>query len=515
MGTAIHKKVNSKGITAIIINKTYKLITFIVLLILKFDIMSTLLFSFFYIPVVMLGYFFALGVYKLFRPLFYFRRYFSPLILIGLVLIGVFGFNIFSYFYEFYDFFPYLFIGIQVIIFSTIIVSVIKSAKHRPLSMTHLFKERRRPFEYLYIGKIILVSGLFFLLMLLLVKTPDISNFIKIFNVNIYLLSGLNSNLLLFIFKLIFYLTPIIIPFLIIYNRHRSYDVGLKNYIVEKVKTKSKAIDYRYLNDRVIIESIDELIENEIIENRFVVNLNHCLKHDDVSLRRDCVITFRKIMEFDKDKIPIIVPYFMRTLKSDKIWTVRLEITESLSKIVGYIPNEIPVILDYLQKESKDTNRYVRWGVVRVYESIIYTEPERAEELIPKILDSFNDTEWSVRKGALDAIINIKQKIPEIIPKVLPNVMDLLKTAQDEDILNQIYEFMKDCTGIEVTLDNYQLVVQEVNGIVECMDEECRTQLYNNLKNIEDLKLKELEDIETKRKKVESFKDEKYKLSFD
>ncbi|MBD3229216.1 MAG: hypothetical protein GF329_13620 [Candidatus Lokiarchaeota archaeon] len=519
LGTGIHKKVNSKGITALILVCIFYLIPFIVILILNFvlklnyNLITALIFSFFYIPSIMVGYFFALGIYKSIRSMLYIKRSFNPLVILGFVLLGVLGVDILFYFIDYYEYFPYLYIIIQVIILTTIIVAVIKGAKHRPLSMTHLFKERRRPLEYLNIGQIILEAGLLFLLMVLLLD-PGLTDFSIIFTNNLFLIGNLNFDLL-FLCQMIFFFSPFIILPLIIYNRHRIYDVGLKNYLVEKVSNKKKPLNYKFLNHKTIVETNSELINDEIIEPHFLVNLNHCLKHEDVHLRRESIIILRKIMELNKEKIPLVVPYFMRMLKSDKVWTVRLEIAESLSKIVGYIPNEIPVILDYLQKESQDTNRYVRWGVIRVYQSIILTDPDRADNLIPKILNAYNDDEWSVRKGALEAVISISKKYPSTKSQILPPTMELLKTAEDEDILKELYEFIEYCTGLEVNLENLNTIAEEMNAITECLDEECKNRLKNNLQLIKDLKEKEIQEIESKKKKVESFKDKKYKLSFD
>ncbi|TFF88452.1 MAG: hypothetical protein EU549_02985, partial [Promethearchaeota archaeon] len=513
LGTGIYKKVNSKGITALIIIAIFYLIPFIILLILSYNLISSLVFSFFYIPFLMIGYFFALGVHKSLRSFLYLKGSYNPLIIVGFILLGVLGVDILFYFLDFYEFFPYLFLSLQMVIFTTIIIAVIKGAKHRPLSMAHLFKERRRPIEYLNIGKTILETGVLFLVMILLLN-PGLTSFRDVFVNNLVIIGNLNFDLL-FICQVIFFFSPFVILLLIIYNRHRVYDVGLKYYLVNKVKNNNKPIDYKFLNHKVIIEANSELINDDIIERHFLLNLNHCLKHEDVHLRRDAIIILRKIMELNTEKIPLVVPYFMRMLQSDKVWTVRLEIAESLSKIVGYIPNEIPVILGYLQKESKDTNRYVRWGVIRVYESIILADSDRADDLIPKILKSFNDEEWSVRKGALEAVFTIAKKYPSTLAQILPRTMELLKTANDEDILKELYDFIEFCTGLEVNLDSINDITNELNAITECFDEECKNQLKNNLETIKNLKEQELKEIELKKKKVESFKDKKYKLSFD
>ncbi len=512
VGTAIYKKVSSRGTTTFIMALIFYLIPFIILVSIGFDMFTALFFSFYYIPIIMLGYFYVLGLYKSIRPYLYFKKFYSPLILIFLILLGIYGLNIYTFFWDYYEYFPWLFIGTQLAIQGVIIGSLIGGSKHRPLSMIHLFKKRRRPFEYLYIGQVMLQSSIFLLITMLLLD-PTLTNFRTIFYSNITLFSSLNPQILN-LFELIFFAAPPILIFMIIYNRHRIFDVGLKHYLIDIVSKKKVPIKYRYLNDRTIIESIDDLAESGIIEPRFLINLIHCLKHDDVSLRRKAVVTLRKIMEIDKEKIPLVVPYFMRLLKSDKVWTVRLEIAESLSKIVKYIPNEIPVILKYLQTESQDSNRYVRWGVLRVYESIIKTEPERAEELLPYILSGFNDKEWSVRKGALDVIVNLSKLSPKIIPKVLPDCMDLLKKSQDEDLLKVLYQFIEFCTGLEVNLENYQHIISELNSITECVDEECKTQLYANLKAIEDMKAKEVERLELRKQQVEKYKDDKYKLFF-
>ncbi|MHA1270451.1 MAG: sister chromatid cohesion protein PDS5 [Candidatus Helarchaeota archaeon] len=513
LGTALYKKTSSKGITTMVMALLFYLIPFIVLLILNYNLITSLFFAVLYIPMLMLGYFYALGVFKSIKPVLYFKGTFSPLILIACILVGLFGFNIYTYFFDYYNYFPYLFLGTQLGIMGVIIIALVKGSKHRPLSMVHLFKERRRPFEYVYMGQVILQVSFYFLIVNLLLRI-DLTDFRFTFINNLPIFGGLDIGLMS-VFNLIFLISPAIFIGMIIYNRHRAFDVGIKNYIVEKVKNKKIPVDYKYLNDQIIIESIDELVDEGVIEPRFLINLIHCLRHEDVAQRRKAVVTLRKIMELDVEKIPLVVPYFMRMLKSDKVWTVRLEIAESLSKIIKHIPNEIPVILDYLQKESHDKNRYVRWGVLRVYESIITTELNRADELIPKVLGAFGDKEWSVRKGALDVIINLSKISPTIIPKVMPNCMDLLKTVQDEDLLETLYKFIEFCTGLEVTFDNYEHIVNEINSIVECMDEECQEVLYNNLKTIEDMKAKELEAIAMRKKQVDSFKDEKYKLSFD
>ncbi|MHA1312091.1 MAG: sister chromatid cohesion protein PDS5 [Candidatus Helarchaeota archaeon] len=513
LGTSIYKKVSSRGITAFIMSLIFYFIPFIVLISLNFSLFNSLLFSFYYIPILMIGYFYALGLYKTIRPYLYFKSGFNPRIILFGILIILMGFNIYSFFNGYYEYFPYLFLVVQVGISSVIIISLIKGSKHRPLSLIHLFKERMRPFEYLYIGQILLETAFLFMFTVILLR-PELTNFRYIFKNSLIIFSDLDLNILT-LFEIIFFIASFAFVFFTIYNRHRVFDVGVKNYLINNVEHKNIPLKYKFLNDQTIIETIDDLAELKIIEPRFLVNLIHCLKHKDVSLRRKAVNTLRKIMELDKDKIPLVVPYFMRMLKSDKVWTVRLEIAESLSKIINRIPNEIPVILDYLKKESHDTNRYVRWGVLRVYESILKAELERADQLLPYIFDAFNDKEWSVKKGALDVLINLSKISPKIIPKILPTCMDLLKTAQDEDLLNTLYQFIEFCTGLEVTIDNYKDIVNELNSIVKCVDEECQNQLYNNLKTIEEMKERKRREIELKREEVEKFKDERYKLSFD
>ncbi|MHA1648957.1 MAG: sister chromatid cohesion protein PDS5 [Candidatus Helarchaeota archaeon] len=444
----IVEKVKGKSEAVIVFCVLFYLIPTLILFYgLKFDFLFSIFLVFMIYPLIIVIYFISYTIFRFLTSFLFLHNIKNVGFLVGIASIGttiLFEVSLIIQNSDLIFFSLLAFLGI-------LIYGIVKELRYRPLELSHIIDDIMRPFEYVH-GSFLLVGfGLFFFLANQLFKSV---NFIMI-------PTGFAS----FIETLILiasFLLPIFLC-MIILSKAKSHSRALVVALTRDSMKLNAAIKARYINDRTLIETIEKSINKGYIRPEYTPKLYRLLKNEDVHIRRKAIILLRKITEDDRFKSVSIVPHLLEFLKSDKIWTVRLEAAESLTQMMNILPQiEIKNVLKFLTELKPDKNRYVRWGIIKLLCSIALSREEAIEEILPFLLKGLEDDEWSVRKGTIESFNQLSENFPDYIPKMLEKSLKLL-TDEDLDIIKEVFKIIQKITGIEVNSDNLQLLKDQIS----------------------------------------------------
>jgi HEAT repeat protein len=157
-----------------------------------------------------------------------------------------------------------------------------------------------------------------------------------------------------------------------------------------------------------------------------------------------------------------IVPKLLNFLKADDTWSVRLEAAESLTQMMNILPKiEVIDVLKFLSELNADKNRYVRWGIIKLFSSIALAREDKISEITPFLLNGLTDEEWSVRKGTVESFNRLIDNFPDIIPIVVGKSLALLND-EDTDIIKELFTLFRKVTGTDVNSDTLQIVGSQI-----------------------------------------------------
>ncbi len=428
------------------------------ILILSFAIGFDLIFSIFIVcmiyPLIIITYFIAYAIFKLFSPFIFLHnakniRLFLGFASIGIIILFELGLLLLN---------PY-FIVISLLSFLIILINgIVNDLKYRPIELTHIIDDYRRPFEWVHGSYLILGFGLLtFLTMhgffivpfqgIGLTLVPDIMRPIT----NIICMG---ISLLIPLFLLIIILT-----------KSKSYSRALVVSLTYDSMKLNAAIKSQLIHDKTLIETIEKSVNQNYIRPEYTPKLYRLLQNEDVHVRRKAIILLRKITEDDRFKSVSVVPNLLEFLQTDKIWTVRLEAAESLTNMMKILPKvEVRKIYDFLAELKPDKNRYVRWGIIKLFNSIAFARDDTIDAVMGFLFKGLEDDEWSVRKGTVESFVQLIDDFPQFTTEILKKSLKLV-TDEDIDIINELFTLIQKITSTEVNEENLQKLENQINEI--------------------------------------------------
>ncbi|MHA1130049.1 MAG: sister chromatid cohesion protein PDS5 [Candidatus Helarchaeota archaeon] len=436
-------KVKGKTETVIVFSLIFHVIP---IMILWTGLHWSLLFSFFIVfmiyPLIIIAYFIAYTIFRLLTPALFLHNMRNVRLYLGIASIGVVVFFEAGLLISNLNFVFYSLLALLIVV----IYGIVKELRYRPIELTHIVDDVMRSFEFVHGAFLILAYGVFIFLasgiftavnFSMVPATVEIASVIA----NIILIQSI--------------LIPIFLLFIIIGKAKtpsRAMVVALTN---DSMKLNA-AIKSRFINDKTLIDTLEKSINKNYIRPEYTPKLKRLLKNEDVHVRRKAIILLRKITEDDRFKSVSIVPELLNFLKHDKIWTVRLEAAESLTQMMNILPQiEIKNVFAYLNKLELDKNRYVRWGIIKLFNSIALAREEAVDNVMKFLFKGLDDEEWSVRKGTIECFTQLIKEFPnyssDMIGKSLPLMAD-----EDLDIVKEVFNLIHNVTGIEVNTDNLE-----------------------------------------------------------
>ena len=413
---------------------------------LNFDFLFSIFIVFMIYPLIIVGYVIAFAIFKLLTPLLFLHNLKNLRFIIGMVYIGITVLFEMALFLQNSDL---IFFSLLVLLF-VLIYGIIKGLKYYPVELTHIIDNVTRPFEYIHGSYLLLGFGLF---TFLAQQTFQSISFIMVptdFAALIEIIIIIQT-----------FLIPIFL-ILIIYRKAKSSSRALVVALTYDSMKLNAAIKSRFIHDKTLIDSIEKSVNQEYIRPEYTPKLYRLLENTDVHVRRKAIILLRKITEDDRFKSVSIVPRLLDFLKIDKIWTVRLEAAESLTKMMQILPKvEVKNVFRLLSELDTDKNRYVRWGIIKVFNSIAIAREDKLEDVMPFLYKGLEDEEWSVRKGTVESFNDLIDNYPEIAIKSLGKSLKLLMD-EDTDIIKEVFTLIHKIIGIEVNADNLGVLESKI-----------------------------------------------------
>lgn len=433
----------------------FSLIFYLVpILLLKYGLNFEFLFSIFIIfliyPILTVAYFIAYGIFKLFSPVLFLHNLKNIRLYLGLTYTGLIILFILGLFLN-----NTYFIIISLLTFVLVLTyGIIKDLKYRPIELAHIIDDVARPFEWVHGSFLILGFGLLaFLTMYVCIPGFSVvgSMFVPV------LMEGLIKYMIIGVSFLIpFFLLIIII------SKSKYYTRALVVALTKDSMKLNAAIKSKYIHDKTLIETIEKSVNQNYIRPEYTPKLYRLLNNEDTHIRRKAIILLRKITEDDRFKSVSIAPNLLNFLKNDKIWTVRLEATESLTNMMKILPKvEVKKIFDFLSGLEPDKNRYVRWGIIRLFNSIALAREDTIHNVMKFLYKGLEDDEWSVRKGTVESFNELVDGFPDLTVDLLASSLKLL-TDEDTDIVKEVFNLIQKTTGTSVTQDNLQLLESQI-----------------------------------------------------
>ena len=436
-------KVKGQTETAIVFALIFYVVPILILFFgLHFDIYFSVFLVFMIFPLAIIAYTIAYGIFRLLTPLIYLHNLKNIRLYIGLVYIGILGVFEFGLIMQDMNLIFFTLCAFLLVL----IYCIIKELKYRPSELTHIIDDVTRPIEWVNGSFLILVFGVFTFLALkgFTLLSPEFM-FIPAYT------APLIQNILIIMSLLI----PVFV-ILIVIGKAKYPSRALVVALSRDSMKLNAAIKSQFINDKTLIESIEKSVNKEYIRPEYTPKLNRLIKNEDVHVRRKAIILYRKITEEDRFKSVSIVPNLLNFLKLDKIWTVRLEAAESLAGMMQILPKvEVKDIYDFLSKLEPDKNRYVRWGVIKLFNNIALAREDKLFDILPYFYKGLTDEEWSVRKGTVEAFNQLIKKVPNIGAEVLGKALPLLND-EDLDIIKELFQLIMTVTGVEVKEENVE-----------------------------------------------------------
>ncbi len=421
------------------------------ILILFYGLHLPLLFTVFIIfmiyPLIIVAYNIGYTIFRLLSPAIFLHNVKNIRLFVGLSCIGVIILFEISLFIQNLNL---IFISLLAFLM-VIIYGVIKELKYRPGELTHIIDDIMRPFEYIHGAFLILCFGVFTFLAM-----PSI-----FINVN-FLMVPLTSTSII---NIVILIQSCFIPiFLIasIINKRRSPSRTLVVALSRDSMKLNAAIKSRFINDKTVVDSLEKSINQGYIRPEYTPKLHRLLNNEDTHVRRKSIVLLRKITEDDRFKSVSIIPNLLNFLRKDKIWTVRLEAAESLTQMMKILPRvEVLNILKALSELAADKNRYVRWGIIKLYNSIALAQEDKIQDILPFLVSGLKDEEWSVRKGTVESFNQLLEDFPDFAAELLGRSLELL-ADEDLDIVKEVFTLIQRVTGIAVNSDTLEELKNEI-----------------------------------------------------
>lgn len=435
------EKVKGQTETAVVFALLFYLVPILILFFgLHFDFYFSVFLVFIFFPLAIIAYMIAYGIFRLFTSFLYLYNLKNLRFYIGLLYIGIL--ILFEYALIIKDM-NLIFFAICAFLL-VLSYCIVKELKYRPYELSHIIDDVTRPIEWVNGSFLILVFGVFtFLGLNIFSKIPFV--FIPVS----YAL--LIQNILI----IQSFLIPLFL-LLIIISKAKYPSRALVVALYKDSMKLNASIKSQFINDQTLIDSIEKSINKGYIRPEYTPKLNRLIKNEDTHTRRKAIILLRKITENDRFKSVSIVPNLLNFLKSDSVWTVRLEAAESLSSMMQILPKvEVKDIFEFLLNLGLDKNRYVRWGIIKVFNSIALAREDKLPEILPYFYKGLEDEEWSVRKGTVESFNLLINRFPNIGPQLLEKSLPLLKD-EDMDIIKELFLLIANITGIEVKEENLQ-----------------------------------------------------------
>ncbi|MHA1264604.1 MAG: sister chromatid cohesion protein PDS5 [Candidatus Helarchaeota archaeon] len=434
------EKVKGKTEAVLVFAIIFYIIPFMILAFgLNLDIFYALLIVFMIYPLLTAAYFIAFGTFKLFTPLIFLHNAKNIRLYIGIGYVGIFILFEIALFLK-----DSLLIGIALFsLIPILIYSLIKDLKYRPYELAHIIDEMARTFEWIHGSFVLLGFGLISFLVL-----DRFSTILGTLNI-IYLYSFTDYFLIIFSILIPLFLLVIIL------SKSSRYSRALVVTLTKDSMKLNASIKSKFIHDKTLIETIEKSINQNYIRPEYTPKLYRLLNNDDTHIRRKAIVLLRKITEDDRFKSVSTVPYLLDFLKKDKIWTVRLEAAESLTNMMHILPKiEVKSIFEFLSKLPKDKNRYVRWGIIKLVNSIALAREDTVEEVMKLLIKALEDDEWSVRKGTIESFSELLEKFPTFTTEILGKSLGLL-ADEDLDIVKEVFNLIQKVTGLEVKRENF------------------------------------------------------------
>lgn len=407
-------------------------------------------------PLAIITYMIAYGIFRLFTPLLYLHNLKNIRFYIGLLYIGILG--IFEYALIIQDM-NLIFFALGAFLL-VLIYCIIKELKYRPSEFTHIIDDVTRPIEWVNGSFLILVYGMFTFLSFSL--SPSFS----LLTPEFIFIPAYTAPLIQTILIIMSLLIPLFL-ILIVIGKAKYPSRALVVSLSRDSMKLNAAIKSQFIHDKTLIESIEKSVNKEYIRPEYTPKLNRLIKNEDTHVRRKAIILFRKITEEDRFKSVSIVPNLLNFLKTDKIWTVRLEAAESLSGMMQILPKvEVKDIFDFLSKLESDKNRYVRWGIIKLFNNIALAREDKLFDILPYFYRGLTDEEWSVRKGTVESFNQLIKKVPNIGADALGKALPLLND-EDLDIIKELFQLILTVTGVEVKEENLEALKSKITEKLE------------------------------------------------
>jgi len=399
------------------------------------------------IPLIMVAYFIGYAIFRLFTSLIFLHNAKNIRLYVGVIYIGV------IILFEIA-----LLLGNTNLIFTALIAflliliyGIIKELKYRPSELSHVTDDVTRTFEWTH-GSYLIFG--FAMISFLVVKFYQA--------VNVVIIPASMSSIIENIILIQSILIPLFIVLILIGKSKkpsRALVVALAN---DSIKLNA-SIKSQFIHDKTLIETIEKCVNRGYIRPEYTPKLARLLQNEDTHIRRNAIVLLRKITEDDRFKSVSIAPKLLDFLKADKIWTVRLEAAESLTNMMRIIPKiEVKKIFEVLKELKPDKNRYVRWGIIKLFNSIALAREEEINEVLLFLYKGLEDEEWSVRKGTVESFNQLINNFPDLAGELLDKALVLIKD-EDIDIIKELLQLIYTVTGIEVKGENLQMLESKIN----------------------------------------------------
>ena len=122
---------------------------------------------------------------------------------------------------------------------------------------------------------------------------------------------------------------------------------------------------------------------------------------------------------------------------------------------------EVKNIFESLSKLEPDKNRYVRWGIIKLFNSVALAREDKREEVMPFLYDALKDDEWSVRKSTIESFNELLPVYSGMENEVLGKSLSLL-TDEDLDIIKELFQLIYKITRTEVKEENLQVLEGQI-----------------------------------------------------
>lgn len=473
------EKVKGKTEAVTVFALLFYLIPILILtFVLNLDFIFSIFIVFLIYPMLSVTYFIAYGIFKLFTPFIFLHSVKNIRLFVGLCYLGVIALFEVGLLIKESNFI----LGALIAFLLILVYSITKDLKYRPYELAHILDDVTRPFEWVHGSFLMLGFGLqFFMTVYLFIPIFQslaiiiIPNFMEIF--------VLTTSFLIPVFLLC-----------IIVTKSNRYSRALVVTLTKDSMKLNASIKSQFIHDRTLIETIEKSVNENYIRPEYTPKLNRLLNNEDTHVRRKAIVLLRRITEDDRFKSVSIVPNLLNFMKKDSIWTVRLEAAESLTNMMGILPKiEVKRIYEFLSELKPDKNRYVRWGIIKLFNSIALAREDLIDNVMEILFKGLEDEEWSVRKGTVESFLDIVEQFPTYIPDLLGRTLPLLND-EDLDIVKEVIKLIQKITEMEIQTDNLETVEK-------CITEKVQSKFKVDINLLKDA-LEKIKDAEAPKKFV-------------